>query len=191
MDVGELISTYGYPVVILGAMVEGETIVIAAAYLAHRHHLPVWPIVACAALGATLGDQFFFLLGRKGGERAVARLPRSIEKRVARARAAVALHPVHVLLSMRFVYGMRIALPLLCGASPMTFARFARYNVATAVAWAALFTGIGYAFGAAASVAIHRIEHYEGWLLLALVVAGLAFHKLATWRAAKKLSNVR
>jgi membrane protein DedA with SNARE-associated domain len=178
VDIPELIGTYGYPLVILGAIAEGETVVIAAGYVAHRQHLSVLGVVACAALGGSLGDLGYFLLGRRYGERALLRLPRSLRAGTARAREAVHRNPVRVLLSMRFLYGLRIALPLLCGASSMSARRFAAYNVATAIAWSACFTAIGYAFGAAATAALRQIERYEWGLLAAAVVLGLVVHLL-------------
>jgi len=186
MDAASAVATYGYPAVLLGAVVEGETIVIAAGYLAHRHHLPIWPIVLCAAVGAMVGDQGFFLVGRRGGERVIARLPSRLGARAARARDTVTRHPVRTMLSMRFAYGMRVVLPILCGASGIAQMRFARYNVATAVTWAALFAGLGYAGGAAATAFIGELEHYEVYLLVGLVLVMIAIHRVAAWRSSRR-----
>ena len=57
-----------------------------------------------------------------------------------------------------------------CGASGIGLSRFTLYNVATALVWALLFTGVGYAFGAAATAAIHGIRRYE-WIILVAILA--------------------
>ena len=56
--------------------------------------------------------------------------------------------------------------------------RFLRYNAGTALAWALLFTGLGYAFGVAATAAFRRWAHYEAWILVGSVALGLAMHFL-------------
>jgi membrane protein DedA with SNARE-associated domain len=170
VNVAALIGTYGYPLVLLGAIAEGEVVVITAGYLAHRHHLDVWVVASCAAVGGAVGDLGYFLLGRHFGERALHRLPASIGTQTDRARAAVDRNPVRVLLGMRFVYGMRIVLPLLCGVSSIKLSRFVRYDVGTSIVWAGLFTGIGYGVGAVATAAIRQIERYE-WIVFCGVAA--------------------
>ena len=147
-----------------------------AGYVAHRQHMPVALVAGCAALGGTLGDLGYFLLGRRFGEGALLRLPTSIRAGAARARAAVRRNAVRVLLAMRFLYGMRIALPVLCGVSRMSLPRFARYNVATAIVWSAMFTGLGYGFGAAATAAIREVERYEWLVISGIVVLALLMH---------------
>ena len=96
-------------------------------------------------------------------------------------------NPVRVLLVMRFLYGMRIALPVLCGASAMSLSRFSRYDVGTAIVWSALFTGIGYGSGAAAAGAIGEIDRYEWPVVCAIGVLGLLTHlaskRLRRWIA--------
>jgi membrane protein DedA with SNARE-associated domain len=177
VDIAALIDTYRYPLVVLGAIAEGEVIVVTAGYLAHRHHMDVGLVAVCAMFGGSVGDLGYFLIGRRYGERALLRLPGSIRAGADRARAAVEHNPVRVLLVMRFLYGMRIALPVLCGASTMKLWRFARYGVGTAVVWSLLFTGVGYAFGAMATAAIREIERYEWLVLCAIVALGFALHR--------------
>jgi membrane protein DedA with SNARE-associated domain len=172
----ELIDTYGYPLILLGAIVEGETVLIVAGYLAHRGNMDVTLVATCAAVGGAIGDLSCFLLGRFFGGRSLLMLPAWIRAGADRARNAVESNPVRVLLMMRFLYGMRIALPVLCGASTMKASRFVRYDVATAIVWSAVFTGIGYGFGAVAMAAIHTVARYQWFVLGAIIAVGLLLH---------------
>lgn len=183
MNLDALLATYGYPLVFVGSVVEGEVIVIAAGYFAHRHHLSIALVAGAAALGGAVGDLGYFSLGKRYGERGIRRLPASIRADAERARGAVQTNPVRVLLAMRFLYGLRVLLPMLCGASPMRLGRFARYDVATAIAWSAIFSGIGYGFGTAAEAAIDEIEHYEWCVIPVLLAIAFVMH-----RASKRLS---
>jgi membrane protein DedA with SNARE-associated domain len=185
LGITELIGTYGYPLVFAGAIVEGETVLIVAGYLAHGRGLDVTVVAVCAAAGGALGDTACFFLGRVFGERVLQMLPSWFQTGATRMRGAVEENPVRVLLVMRFLYGMRIALPALCGASTMKLSKFLRYDLVTAAAWAAVFTGIGYGFGAVATAAVHQVGRYQWLVVCAIVAIGLLLH-----RASKPLRRV-
>jgi membrane protein DedA with SNARE-associated domain len=185
VGIAELIGTYGYPLVFAGAIVEGETVLIVAGYLAHGHGLDVTLVASFAAAGGAVGDVGCFLLGRFFGARVLLMLPVWARAGATRMRGAVESRPVRVLLVMRFLYGMRIALPALCGASTMKLSKFLRYDVATAAVWSAVFTGIGYGFGAAAMATIHEIGRYQWLAVCGIVAIGWLLH-----RASKPLRRV-
>jgi membrane protein DedA with SNARE-associated domain len=177
VGIAELVGTYGYPLVFAGAIVEGETVLIVAGYLAHGRGLDVTLVAASAAAGGALGDVGCFLLGRFFGGRVLLMLPAWARASATRMRCAVERRPVRVLIAMRFLYGMRIALPALCGASTMKLSKFLRYDLATAAIWSAVFTGVGYVFGAVATAAIHDIGRYQWLVILAIVAIGLLLHR--------------
>ena len=107
-----------------------------------------------------------------------ARLPTRWQPTITRARALVRENDSRIMLLMRFAYGIRLPLPILCGAAGVVPHRFLRYNAGTALAWALLFTWLGYAFGVAATAALRRWTHYEAWILVGSVALGLAMHLL-------------
>jgi len=67
IDLPQLLSQYGYLAVFVGALLEGESILLLAGYAANGGYLSFWIVVAIAFFGATLGDQMFFFLGRRYG----------------------------------------------------------------------------------------------------------------------------
>ena len=74
-DPTHLVATYGYPAIALvialesmGAPVPGETVLITAAiYAGATHQLNIVFVVLAAALGAILGDNGGFWIGRRLG----------------------------------------------------------------------------------------------------------------------------
>jgi len=64
---------------------------------------------------------------------------------------------------------------VLIGSTAMPALRFAALNAASALAWAALLTGVGWVFGEAAERLLGNLRHLEGWLLLGLALAGAAW----------------
>ena len=92
------------------------------------------------------------------------------------------------MLLMRFAYGIRLPLPILCGVARIAPARFLAYNVGTALAWALLFTWIGYAYGAASSVLLGHVMSAEAWILVGALTLGVAAH-LISHRVGRRLSH--
>jgi membrane protein DedA with SNARE-associated domain len=52
-----LVEQYGYAAVFVGALAEGESVLLAAGFAAHRGLLHLPTVVATAAVAATIGDQ--------------------------------------------------------------------------------------------------------------------------------------
>ena len=173
MDIAALIAQYGYAAVFLGALFEGESVLLLAGYAAHRGYLDFSVLAGVAGMGAMTGDQFFFWLGRRHGQALLARRP-AWRGKVEHALDLIQHHPVGIILVMRFMWGLRIALPVAVGLSDVARWRFFWLNLASAALWAPLVGGVGYLFGALLSAhlaVLHRVEH---WVMLGLVVAVLA-----------------
>lgn len=169
MMVEELVRQYGYLAVAVGAFAEGETVLLVAGYGAQRGWLQ-WPlVVAVAALAATLGDQLFFFLGRFYGPRLLQRYPR-LQAHLPRVQAMLGRSSGWAIIAMRFLYGMRIAGPVLIGAAGVAPWRFVVFNAIGAVLWAPLITTLGWFFGATITQLAARLQMGEE-IVLAVVVA--------------------
>lgn len=70
-----LLNDYGYPLLLIGTFLEGETILILAAVAAHLGYLSLQWVIACAFLGTLCGDQLYFYLGRRHGPALLAPRP--------------------------------------------------------------------------------------------------------------------
>jgi len=187
--ISALVASYGYLAVFLGTLVEGETILLAAGFAAHRGLLDWRVVVALAFAGGSVGDLLAFLLGRWKGDAIIARFP-SIARRAPRVLALLARHHVGLILSVRFLYGLRVAGPIIIGASGVPLARFIALNAIGAALWATTVTGAGYYFGAALALVLVDVKRFEEAVLIGLVVAGAVFW-LWRWRAARRPDQER
>lgn len=151
MSVSELVAQYGYGMVLVGALAEGESVLVAAGFAAHRGllHLPLVMVVAFAA--STFADQFFFHLGRQQGPRLLKRFPK-LQAKMQRVEPMLQRHPAAAIFGMRFLYGLRTAGPIALGMLGVSRWKFALLNVLSAAVWAVGFSLIGYHFGSA----LHR-----------------------------------
>ena len=178
MDLPALLDQYGYALIFLGTMVEGETILILGGYFAHRGYLELGSVIATAFAGAVCGDQLFFYIGRHHAKGLLARFPKLRDK-VNVALRRVEDHQVKVVLSMRFLWGLRIALPVALGLTNMNAKRFLWLNLVSAAVWSSVFAVVGFGASRMFSMLVANLHRHEKWIaaiLLLITVIALVWH---------------
>jgi len=168
----ELISTYGYAAVGIGAFLEGETFLVLGGFAAHSGFLDLHWVIASAFSGAIFGDQLYFYLGRLKGKAVLERRPKwkiKSEKVFARLER----NQVWFILGFRFLYGLRVVTPFIIGMSDISRLRFLALNILGTTIWATTITVLGYLFGNALEAVFGNIKKYEIYVLVVLALAGL------------------
>jgi membrane protein DedA with SNARE-associated domain len=179
LDLGLLVQTWGYPIVVVGTALQGDAALLICGFLAHQGHLNVFLVWLTGSLSATAGDVIYFYLGRRWGEKVLNKLPGMAKTSLAWARDVVDRHPSRVMIFMRYFFGVRMAMPIICGMSSIPFGRFVRYNIATAIVWAGIFVWVGYLFGLAAKKFVGQVEKFEIIFTIVLAVLGVAYGLIA------------
>jgi membrane protein DedA with SNARE-associated domain len=185
MNVDLLLHTYGYPALLLGAMVEGETIVMTGGFLARTGHLQLHWVMMLAFFGAWAGDQFYFHAGRKAGARLLergARLQRGAEK----VRRALQKHETLVVVGFRFLYGARIATPIVLGMGGFPPLRFFILNGVGALLWSATIASAGYFFGYVFEALLQDVKKYEMVIGLGILMSSLVVWLILKVRARRR-----
>ncbi len=171
MTLTALIASYGYYALFVGTFLEGETVLIAAGFAAHRGLLNLSWVIAIAFIASTLGDQLAFLLGRRHGERLMQRFP-ILRRKAPIVQAMLDRYHVPLILGVRFLYGMRIAGPFVIGMSNIPFLVFASLNMAGALIWALVVASAGYYFGMALEMWFSDLQQFEETVLVIILVVG-------------------
>jgi len=184
MDLPALLEQYGYFFVFLGTFLEGETVLVLAGYFAQHGYLDLGTVMVTAFLGAVCGDQLFFHLGRRHAKGLLARFPKLREK-VNVALRRVEDHQVKVCLTMRFLWGLRIALPVALGLTEMNARRFFWLNLVSAAVWSCVFSLVGYGTGSVISRIFEDLQAHEKWLALGLL-AVVALVVWLRWHGARR-----
>jgi membrane protein DedA with SNARE-associated domain len=146
MTVESLIAQYGYTAIFIGALLEGETVLLIAAVLVQQGLLDFKWVLLASAAGAFAGDQFFFQLGRLKGA-CLFRHRAAWQHKLDRAGRWLNLRHGIVILLYRFIYGMRAVIPFLLGAGRCRMGTFTLLSAASAMAWATIIGTGGYFFG--------------------------------------------
>jgi membrane protein DedA with SNARE-associated domain len=185
-DLLHLIGRYGYLAVFFGVSLEGagvplpgETVLIAAGALVHRGVLDLGDTLFFGILGAVVGGQIGYWVGRFGGRPFVLRWGRYAlitPERLGHAEAFFARHGGSAVFLARFVVGLRVFGALVAGTSRMPWGKFAFYSVLGGTVWASVIVSLGYFLWASISL----VEHWIGRASL-LLLAVLALALLMRW----------
>jgi membrane protein DedA with SNARE-associated domain len=187
MNLPELIQTYGYGAVFAGTLLEAETVLLVAGFAAHRGYLDLPTVIGVAIVGSFLANQVWFYLGRRHGDSLLARYPKFTVP-VARAHELLARYNTPLILTVRFVFGLRTVLPFVLGMSSIPTLRFEILNLAGAIFWSVAVAAGGYLFGHLFERALGDLRHYEEILLAVLAVGGLIYFWYTKRKAQKPVA---
>jgi membrane protein DedA with SNARE-associated domain len=106
MPLERIISQFGYPALIVGLLLEGETVLVLAAFMAHRGYLNLSLVILIGFVITFASDQFFFWLGRTKGNQFLEKKP-AWKPNVERARSLLGHNTTVLFIGFRFMYGLR------------------------------------------------------------------------------------
>ncbi len=164
--------------IFLGVFFPGEVAVLLGGVAASQGSVSIALVVIAACLGAVLGDQVGYLVGREWGETVLRRIPDRLldEDRLQKGRAYVRRLGAKGVILGRWTAALRALVPGLAGMSRMSYPRFLIANVIGGVGWATLVAVVGYLAGNS----YKKVESALGsvsYVLLGLIVAGfIAWH---------------
>ena len=171
---------------LLGVPAPFEVGVVLSGAVAGEGEIALTPLILLVWLAAAVGESLNFATGDRFGRPFVERHgPRF---RVTRARLVwiderFDRHGGLFVLFGRFIPFVRSSMPLIAGASRMTYRSFLPWSVGGNLVWAAGFCGLGYAFYESADEVAEAVQRV-GWLVfVALIAAGALFVYLRRRRA--------
>lgn len=185
MTIDSFITQYGYWAVLLGAMVEGESIILTASALAALNHLSIVHVAFVTFLGTLIADQAIYFLGHFYGPKSLGYLGKRFPKlqpNIEKGLQFLKKHETIYILSFRFIYGIRIISPFIIGAQNISFSRFAALNLVAAIVWTVLSCALGYFLGAFVSQFTHNIT---------LVIMGVVFGIMGISLVIGRVKNIK
>ncbi len=173
----EFIKDWGYIAVFLGALVEGESIVLTASALAYAGFLDIYMVAAVAFFSTVFAEQSCYLIGRHYGPGLFDKFPR-FKPAADKAFSILKRIDVWFILTCRFIYGIRTVSPLVIGASGIPLKKFIPLNILAAGIWASISCAGGYYLGEVImenADIIKQLSQNVGRIVLAIfvIVAGM------------------
>ncbi|MFH0779692.1 MAG: DedA family protein [Parcubacteria group bacterium] len=165
---------YGYLALIIGTMLEGETVLVIGGFLAYLGYLNFYLVIILAYAASVATDQAFFCLGRHKGQ-ALIEKHRFLKRRFIWIHNLLEKHETKAIFLFRFLYGCRAAMAAVIGSSRIKTKKFFIVNAASGLVWSILFASIGYFVGTAAGAMIGRIKHFEKEIISTIIVLSALF----------------
>ncbi len=164
-----LLQVYKYWIVIGGALVEGEMVLILAGAAAQQGYMSLHFVIAMAFIGAVIHDHLLFILGRHWGKKIFNRFP-TWQVRVDKITIMINRYDRLFIMGFRFVYGIRTITPLILGTTRMPFWRYSVLVTLSAFIWALIISYLGYTFFMALDALLKDFDLYKKYLTMGLIV---------------------
>jgi membrane protein DedA with SNARE-associated domain/membrane-associated phospholipid phosphatase len=160
----------------IGLLVPGESVVVMAGLLSSSGVLALGDVIWAASLGAVLGDTVGYCIGHRFGEGFFLRYGHHLlvnKGYLDEAKGFFEKHGGKTVFFGRFMSWLRAFIPVIAGISKMPYQRFLAFNAAGGIAWAAVFSLLGYFAGSGWGI----LRVYLGRMgLLACIAGGLAVY---------------
>lgn len=179
-EVLQFIQNYGYWAVFLGALIEGESIILTSSAMAAAGYFSIYKIMLIAFTGTVIADQGLYFLGYIYGATILdwirARFPK-MSPYMDKALMFLTRYQNAYILSFRFIWGVRIISSVIIGAQKVPPARFAVLNIIAAVVWTVVSCMAGYLLG---ETFLYVFQKYGG--VISVSIAGLVLISVAVWK---------
>lgn len=142
----EWLKEYGYIVLFLWSMIEGETGLVMAGVLSHTGDMSVPIAILVAGFGGFLGDQIWFYVGRYN-KSYVHKEFEAHRRKFAKTRLLLRKYGIWLIFFQRFIYGMRTIIPIAIGVSGYDKRKFAIVNFVSGFVWASVTIIPAYIYG--------------------------------------------
>ncbi|MEF3074694.1 DedA family protein [Methylobacter sp. Wu1] len=141
------LKEYGYIILFLWSILEGEIGLIMAGIMSHTGDMQYFMAVFVAGLGGFAGDQIYFYIGRfnKGF---IQRKLHNQRRKFAIAHLLLKKYGWPIIFMQRYMYGLRTVIPMSIGITKYSAKQFALINLLSAWVWAAITITPAYFFGA-------------------------------------------
>jgi membrane protein DedA with SNARE-associated domain len=168
----DLIIKFGYPALFVGSFLEGESVLVAAGFLARGGYLNLKLVMLIALTGTYIADVSLYFLGRSKGEKIIAKFPMA-KAYYPKVKTLFERYGVWAVFVTRYLYGLRLAAAATFGLTKMKRRKYLSFNFLSCMIWAVLMGSLGYTFGASLEALMGQVKHYEKIVVLFIIIFGL------------------
>ena len=185
----ELLKEYGYIILFVWCIMEGEMALIMAGILAHTTHMHIALAIFVAGLGGFVGDQIYFYLGRYN-KKYIAKRLHTQRRKFAVAHIMLKKYGWPIIFLQRYMYGFRVIIPLCIGLTGYDAKKYAFINLISAWCWAAITTIPAWILGEHILVLLQKAkEHLYVAIPVVAIFMGLLIYTFK--RIENKILNER
>jgi len=168
----EFIARYGYIAIFILTFFEGESVLIAAGFLAFTGHLNAVTVVVVSTAASYLGHGAFFLIALYKREAFFTLIRRFVKVNLLKLEALMAKYGTAALFISQWLYGFRLLSAAVLGLSRMGTLKYFILQFISCLIWAVICTSGGYFFGATLKNLLGDVKHYEPYIAGCVLAAG-------------------
>ena len=165
-------SFWTYALLGLSAIVFEELTPVFGGIAAHEGELQLMRVIVAITIGGWVCTSLLYVAGRFYWDTLRRRFPR-LRAGGTVALRVVARNPLTASFLVRFAFGLRIVLPIACGAARVTWPKYLAVSLVGSLMWTTLYTLIGFAAGEAAVRAVGHLGRIGEIIGAVLVTAAL------------------
>lgn len=195
-DLQRIVGDYGYWAVALGILLEdfgmptpGETLLITGAVVASAGALNIYLLLILAWVGAVVGDNIGYVIGRTGGHRLMVRYGRRFgitDRRLKQVEQFFDHYGGWVVVFARFVLLLRQFNGIVAGTLEMHWLRFLLLNAIGAALWVAFWGILSFWLGKGILVYVHELHRLAPFFAVLVAIAIVAVGVYLWWRYGRR-----
>lgn len=168
----DLISRYGYIAIFILTFFEGESVLIAAGFLAFNKHLDAHAVILVSVIASYIGHGTFFLIALHRREAFITFTQKVIKVNLTKLESLMAKYGVASIFISQWLYGFRLMSAAVLGLSRMGKKKYFTFLLISCLIWATICTYGGYFFGATLKNILGDVKKYEIPIALSVLMAG-------------------
>ncbi|QJC37869.1 hypothetical protein GJU03_01815 [Enterobacteriaceae endosymbiont of Donacia bicoloricornis] len=172
INIAKTMNQYGYLFILLGSLIEWETLIIISGMLAHKKILFLHKIIIITIIGSVISNQILFFIGKKYNKKFLSFF-KNYNFKIKKYHNLITNYPYIFIIITRFIYGFRLISPIIMGITNISNIKFFLLNIIGAIIWTIFFTITGYFFGEIISAWIRdfsKIIKYFLYIFLLFIV---------------------
>lgn len=166
---GALHSLWAYITLAATGIIAEEATPLIGGLASHDGRLHLSLVGMWVAGGTWSADLGLYYVGRWRGHWARHKWP-ALRTFMIRAFKVVRRHPWRASCAVRWAYGLRLTLPIACGAARVPLPVYVIGSAISALSWSFSFTVLGWGFGRAALKVLGHVRRYENFLVVAIIL---------------------
>jgi membrane-associated protein len=157
---------------LIGMFLPGDSLLFTAGFLASQGFLSIIPLCALVGVGAVLGDNTGYWLGRRFGPSVFSRKDSLLFDRsyLDKANAFFERYGSKTLILARFIPVIRTIAPTMAGVGRMRYAKFLTFSILAAILWGIGLPLTGYFLGST----IPGIDKYLIPIVLCIILVSVS-----------------
>jgi len=176
-----LAEAWAYVTLGASAILTEEAAPILGGFAAHEGHLGLVRVILACAIGTWVPAVCLYVLGRWRGRWVRKRFPR-VRRYLTPTLRYVRRSPLKSIIAVRFAFGIRIVLPIACGAARVRMPLYFIGTAVVALVWSTTFAFVGWLFGESAMLLLGQLRRHEDVVAGVIVAAVVLFFVLVIRR---------